>query len=212
MSIICKRHGEFFKDINGIRKDKMCPKCYYETVNVDKRMNEKDFIDTSNSIHEYKYNYDKTEYINSRILVTVTCPIHGDFEQRPSSHMRGRGCKRCAREYNSFKKTDYVNRANGRNTILYLIRCWNEKEEFLKIGKTFRSVKERFNSTLLMPYNYEIINEIIADASYIWDLEMSLHKRYKEHSYKPLVKFGGMFECYGNNLPINEIIEYKVHE
>lgn len=56
----------------------------------------KKFIEKSNKIHNSKYSYDKVTYINSLTKVVITCPEHGDFEQVPSSHTRGRGCPICA--------------------------------------------------------------------------------------------------------------------
>jgi hypothetical protein len=207
--ISCKKHGDFKKTISDLKDYKGCPSCYRENANKDKRMSKEEFINNSNQSHNFKYSYENADYVNCRKLISITCPLHGDFRQRPSSHMRGRGCKRCAREYNSFKKSDYIENAKGKDTILYLIRCWNEEEEFYKIGKTFRSVKERFSTKKLMPYNYEIIHEIISTALYIWNLEATFHKKYKSSSYKPLIPFGGAFECYSINLPIQEIINYE---
>ena len=123
--------------------------------------------------------------------------------------MHGRGCKKCAREYNSFKKTDYIKSSKGRDTTLYLIRCWNESETFYKIGKTFKKINERFSSKKLMPYNYEIIHTIISKAENIWDLEINFHNKYKNYKYKPSIKFGGVYECYEIELPINEIVSYE---
>jgi len=34
-------------------------------------------------------------YVQSDKKVTIICPIHGEFEQRASSHLHGYGCKKC---------------------------------------------------------------------------------------------------------------------
>ena len=209
LSIFCSIHGEFNKYLRDIYKNTQCPYCYRESVNIDKRITKESFINKSNFIHNYKYNYEKAVYENCRKKVIITCPVHGDFEQRASSHMHGRGCKKCAREYNSFKKTDYIKSSKGRDTTLYLIRCWNESETFYKIGKTFKKINERFSSKKLMPYNYEIIHTIISKAEDIWDLEINFHNKYKNYKYKPSIKFGGVYECYEIELPINEIVSYE---
>ena len=54
-----------------------------------------EFIETSNKIHNYKYNYDKVIYVNLSTSVIITCPIHGDFVQNPKSHKNGAECFRC---------------------------------------------------------------------------------------------------------------------
>lgn len=53
------------------------------------------FVKQGNLKHNNKYEYPE-EYINSCIKITIKCPIHGDFKQTPDSHLRGRGCKKCA--------------------------------------------------------------------------------------------------------------------
>ena len=53
------------------------------------------FIKESNLVHDFKYSYVKTDYIKNQIKVIITCPIHGDFNQRPLSHLQGMGCPSC---------------------------------------------------------------------------------------------------------------------
>lgn len=54
-----------------------------------------DFIDKSNQVHNFKYDYSLVDYINNTIKVTIICPTHGKFEQVASSHLRGYDCKSC---------------------------------------------------------------------------------------------------------------------
>ncbi len=35
--------------------------------------------------------------------VNITCPIHGDFEQTPNSHLQGQGCPKCGIEVSADK-------------------------------------------------------------------------------------------------------------
>ena len=55
------------------------------------------FIEKANSIFNGKYSYEKVNYVNYKTEVTITCPIHGDFKQRPSNHLKGHGCPHCAK-------------------------------------------------------------------------------------------------------------------
>jgi hypothetical protein len=57
-----------------------------------------EFIRKAKEVHGDKYNYDKTNYVRSNEKVTITCPIHGDFMQIPSEHLRGKGCPICGEE------------------------------------------------------------------------------------------------------------------
>jgi uncharacterized C2H2 Zn-finger protein len=89
-----------------------CPKCVglYKTT--------KEFINEANIIHNYKYDYSKTNYINSSILIDIICSIHGIFKQTPSHHLNGTGCPKC---YGNKKTTtdEYVQKANKIHNYKY---------------------------------------------------------------------------------------------
>lgn len=61
--------------------------------NIDKN---NEFIKRAKEVHGNKYDYSKVNYINNRTKVIITCPIHGDFEQVPYSHLNGHGCAKCS--------------------------------------------------------------------------------------------------------------------
>lgn len=59
----------------------------------------KNFVEKSQVIHNFKYNYDLVIYENCRSKVKIICSIHGEFEQTPNAHLyAGSGCEKCARE------------------------------------------------------------------------------------------------------------------
>lgn len=60
-----------------------------------KKLTQEEFISKAIAIHSDKYNYSKVEYVNSQTKVCIICPIHGEFWQRPSLHLRGKGCRKC---------------------------------------------------------------------------------------------------------------------
>jgi hypothetical protein len=60
------------------------------------------FLEKSEIKHNHKYDYSLVEYYNNRIKVKIICPIHGEFEQRPDSHLMGKGCPNCSKS----KKSD----------------------------------------------------------------------------------------------------------
>ena len=94
VKIICKEHGIFEQSPYGhINKKSGCPKCAI----INSRININDFINRSNKIHNNKYDYSLTEYINQRTKVKIICPIHGIFEQTPNKHLNNRGCPQCKR-------------------------------------------------------------------------------------------------------------------
>lgn len=71
----------------------------------------KDFILDAIKVHGNKYIYDKTEYINKRTKVCITCPKHGDFWQNAQSHLNGCGCKECMKEKFRLTYDDFIQRA-----------------------------------------------------------------------------------------------------
>lgn len=94
--IICPIHGEFSMTPNNhISQKQGCPKCANEHRNDWNRKNTKQFIEEANTVHNNFYNYSKVNYINSKTLVTITCPVHGDFEQTPNDHLQNHGCPKC---------------------------------------------------------------------------------------------------------------------
>jgi ferredoxin-like protein FixX len=53
------------------------------------------FIREARSKHGHTYDYSKTVYGGSHIKLTITCPRHGEFEQRAHDHLLGKGCPAC---------------------------------------------------------------------------------------------------------------------
>ncbi len=46
-------------------------------------------------IHGNRYDYSKVEYKSLRTLITIICPLHGEFKKFPKAHKRGVGCPNC---------------------------------------------------------------------------------------------------------------------
>ena len=54
-----------------------------------------EWITKATEKHCGKYDYSKVKYINSKTEVIIICTIHGEFSQKPSEHLSGKGCKFC---------------------------------------------------------------------------------------------------------------------
>lgn len=61
-------------------------------------------------MHDAYYDYSKVSYHNERTDVTIVCPLHGNFEQRPENHRRGSGCPSCARLGSRVTPSEFINR------------------------------------------------------------------------------------------------------
>lgn len=90
VKIICSEHGVFLQTPSSHLQGRGCPKCA-----GNKHYSNDEFIKMVNKIHNNKYNYTKTNYVNSYTDIIVTCPTHGDFIIHPGSHRRGQGCTLC---------------------------------------------------------------------------------------------------------------------
>ena len=93
--IICPEHGEFMQTPHHHLEGHGCKKCANVKTGLSKVIALETFIQKANHVHNYKYDYNKCNYINARTKVIITCPFHGDFEQTPDHHLRGVGCPRC---------------------------------------------------------------------------------------------------------------------
>lgn len=60
-----------------------------------KRKTTKEFIEEAITIHGNYYDYSKVQYKNAHTHVTIICPIHGEFIQKPNNHLFGNGCLKC---------------------------------------------------------------------------------------------------------------------
>ena len=90
LCIVCPIHGEFWQRPSDHLSGKGCPKCNGGTKDTTE-----DFINKSVAIHGHKYIYNNVRYINSHTDVSITCPIHGEFLQKPNNHVNGNGCPKC---------------------------------------------------------------------------------------------------------------------
>lgn len=55
------------------------------------------FIKNAQKIHGDRYDYSLVDYVSTKTKVKLLCKIHGPFDQLPSNHLAGSGCKRCGK-------------------------------------------------------------------------------------------------------------------
>jgi signal peptidase I len=110
VKIIYNKTGEIFEQTPHLHLHR-AP----ENIKLAVRKTTEQFIKEANVVHDFKYSYDKTNYIKNQIKVIITCPIHGDFEQRPLSHIQGNGCKCCSESRGEREIANFLTK----NNILY---------------------------------------------------------------------------------------------
>ncbi len=60
-----------------------------------RKLSKQDFVNKANKIHNNKFSY-PDDYINGQIKMRILCSEHGEFYQRPASHLFGIGCPGCS--------------------------------------------------------------------------------------------------------------------
>lgn len=94
--VICRIHGDFLvTPHNHIANKNGCKQCGVIRRSAARTRSPKEFIAEARKVHGDKYSYDKVVYRKSVERVIITCSFHGDFEQKPVSHLQGRGCPAC---------------------------------------------------------------------------------------------------------------------
>jgi hypothetical protein len=106
VTIICPEHGPFEQTPNchtRLNRKNGCSVCSQK-----KRHDIESFITKANKIHNNKYDYSQVVYRNNKTHVTIICPEHGPFEQRPDHHFRGQGCVKCLDRNSSIQEKGFV--------------------------------------------------------------------------------------------------------
>jgi len=106
--LICPDHGEFKqKALKHLYTGQGCPDCGdLRKGNHTKqgRLNNSNakidnarerFFRQAPIMHGEWYDYSKVNYRKAREDVTIICPKHGEFRQKPWRHLQGRGCGSC---------------------------------------------------------------------------------------------------------------------
>jgi len=160
------------------------------------------FISIAKKILPPTISYEKVNYLLNGANVTLTCSIHGDFNSTPNNILSGSSCGKCTKIGRGWSYTRWKEGAEVSKVFdsfkLYIIKCWDNNEVFYKIGKTFKTIENRFKHKREMPYSYDIIKVIIGDSRDISNLETFLHNENKLNKYFPLISFKGEGECFSN--------------
>lgn len=171
-------------------------------------------------VHGDKFDYRNVIYTNNKSLIKIGCPIHGEFIQTAQGHLSGRGCDKCrgesiskARRYGTvgWEKEVWTKAAKSSKNFdsfkFYILRLFKNEESFYKVGRTFTTIKGRFNSISFTGYKYEeILVTNSTNPDFIIAIESKIKKLLLKHPYIPSIPFDGRWECY-SQIDIQEINE-----
>ena len=112
VEIICPIHGIFEQEPNS-HKISGCPDC-----NGNRKSNNDEFIKKAVERHGNKYDYSNVNYINNRTDVKIGCPIHGEINQTPESHLNTCGCGKCSGNIKSTNE-EFITKARKKHGNKY---------------------------------------------------------------------------------------------
>jgi ssDNA-binding Zn-finger/Zn-ribbon topoisomerase 1 len=95
VKITCTIHGTFEQIPLAHLRGQGCPKCGKEHVADCFRLTKAQFVAKSCHVHGDKYSYDLVDYRGQDVSVSIICPVHGIFKQKPLHHFIGHGCPKC---------------------------------------------------------------------------------------------------------------------
>lgn len=90
--IICPEHGEFWMLPMAHLEGQGCPKCSGRNLSAD------ELEEKMKQVHNGKFTYDMSTYTKMNAKMKMFCPIHGEFWQSPTKHIRGQQCPKCSAE------------------------------------------------------------------------------------------------------------------
>lgn len=220
VTITCPLHGDFIQEAKEHYRYG-CAKCGKEKASKSCIMTTNEFIQKANNRWNYKYDYSLLEYLGNDLFINIICPIHGKFKLIASRHLSQQGCQKCGKESQNKKQKENPTgwgrvswKEHGKTSKdfesykTYILRCWSENEEFYKIGRTFKNIHKRFKCKNDMPYEFEVIYLFETESDIAYNMEIKLKSQYKALKYIPNDNFGGRYECFTTDLPIEEIISY----
>ena len=101
VTLRCFEHGVFHQYAGNHLRGMGCGECAKAARAARRRTPLEEFIKRASKVHDNVYDYSQVRYKGSGIKVRICCPIHGQFFQRPYSHLSGGGCPLCAIEKNA---------------------------------------------------------------------------------------------------------------
>ncbi len=101
-----------------------------------RKLTTEEFIQNSNKIHNYKYNYSLSKYLSGKEKLVIICKEHGEFLQRASAHLEGQGCMECRLEKRRTGLEVFLSRCfeiHGNRYDYSLIKEYNNSRDKIKV-------------------------------------------------------------------------------
>ncbi len=121
---------------------------------MPKKKTTKEFIKTSLKKHGTKYDYSKSNYVNTRTKILVTCTHHGDFAVLPRMHVAGGNCPRCMFDKKIVKFETFLEKSKiiHKNKYDYSQVEWKRAVDKIKIKCPVHGVFEQIAYDHMIKY------------------------------------------------------------
>lgn len=123
ITIVCPIHGEFKQTPNQHLRGRGCPKCADAKNGLKKRLTTEEFIKKARAKHGDRYDYSLVEYQTTETPIKIICKIHGEFNQKPDTHLHGCGCPKCQQS----RLESMVEKILKENSIEYIPQYKNDR-------------------------------------------------------------------------------------
>lgn len=141
---------------------------------------EKTFIEKCSKIHNNRYDYSKVVFNTILEKYTITCKVHGDFQQQGSAHLYlQQGCPKCANR---------IIRGDSAGSLYILLLSHESFGKVLKFGITYKSVESRAHEQKLRtnssgasssPVDYKLLySKDFPVGVSVYDIEQHIRSTY----------------------------------
>lgn len=221
IKIVCKKHGVFEQTVNNHLSKHGCNKCATET-RIQEMKNEakkqaQSFFEKVKKIHQNKYDYSQSVYVNAQTPIKIICKEHGEFYKSPLKHLI-EGCQKCSNKYhynredfiiNAKKvygdKYDYSNVQYVNNKTKVCIICHEKDENGVEHGefwqKPYRHIAEKCGCPKCKCSHLELsIRNFLKEEELNFEEQKSfewLKNKAKLHLDFYLPKYNIAIECQG---------------
>ena len=133
VEIICPKHGPFETTIYNHLQGYGCKKCGFESMTSKRAKPFNEFIKLAKLVHGEKYKYREDTYTSMKKDMTIICPKHGEFLQKPIKHLYGHGCQKCRNSKLEEEVMLYLEKHNIKYKVQYA-------PSFLKEGRGIQKI------------------------------------------------------------------------
>lgn len=202
LTINCPIHGNFTQFAGNHLSGNGCMECGKQSNSDNSRITLEDFINQANKIHNNKYDYSESIYLDYKTKVKIICVEHGPFMQTVGDHIsvHGCGCPSCGKitriatyiknsnlglhnKETKFSKTQYKDSG--------LMHQSSYELDFLELCDK-RNILDRIKNAPCLsaksyPYNF-YLPDYILDDNYIIEIKSWYIENLQESRYPGILK------------------------